>query len=79
MVNCMNNKGNVLGNDHCEGCITFVELSSLIVLLYLIIILFCIWFIYLEQRIYIACVDGYQYPLQDGAGIEQARGYNLSF
>ena len=24
-------------------------------------------------------VDGYQYPLQDGAGIEQARGYNLSF
>ena len=56
MLNCMNNKGNVFGNDHCEGCVTSVELTSLIVLFYLIIILFCIWFIYLEQRIYIACL-----------------------
>jgi hypothetical protein len=36
-------------------------------------------FKYLETHDPETFVDGYQYPLQDGAGIEQARGYNLSF
>lgn len=54
MLNCMNNKGNVFGNDHCEGCVTSVELSSLIVDVFAYY--FILYLVHLFRTAHIYCV-----------------------